>query len=196
MNLTGPKKTKTITRIGVLAAVASVLYFIPGIPIVPPIYKLDFSSLPVILGGFSLGIVPSLIILATKDVIGLFHSSSLGVGELADFVTSACMVIAAVSVYKRNRTLKGALVALAAGTVSMVISGALVNWLVMIPFYVSVMHLPMESIIGMVGKLIPFVDTLPKLILFATVPFNLLKGVVLSVLCFLLYKRISAFLKV
>lgn len=196
MALTASKKTKTITRVGVLAAVASVLYFIPGIPIVPPIYKLDFSSLPVILGGFSLGIVPSLIILGIKDIIGLFHSSSMGVGELADFVTSACMVIAAVSVYRRNRTLKGALVSLAAGTVAMVISGALINWLVMIPFYVKVMNLPLDTIVSMVAKVIPAVDSLPKLIIFATAPFNLLKGVVLSVLCFLLYKRISSFLKV
>lgn len=78
----------------------------------------------------------------------------------------------------------------------MIVAAVVVNWLILIPFYVNVSHFPMESVIGMATKVLPFVDTELKLLLCVTAPFNLLKGVVLSLLTFLLYKRLSPLLHV
>lgn len=186
---------KLIARVGVLGAIAALLFLIPGIPIVPPIYKLDFSTVPVLLGGFSLGPVPGLLILLIKDLVGLTNSSSMGVGELADFLASAAMMLTAVAIYRRHHSRRGALIGLIAGTVVMTVVAALVNYFILIPFYVAAMNMPAEAIVSMIGKVIPAVDSLPKLIAFATTPFNLLKGVVLSVITFLLYKRLSPLLK-
>ena len=186
---------KLIARVGVLGAIAALLFLIPGIPIVPPIYKLDFSTVPVLLGGFSLGPVPGLLILLVKDLVGLTNSSSMGVGELADFLASAAMMLTAVAIYRRHHSRRGALIGLIAGTAVMTAAAALINYYIVIPFYVAAMNMPAEAIVSMIGKVIPAVDSLPKLIAFATTPFNLLKGVVLSVVTFLLYKRLSPLLK-
>ena len=186
---------KLIARVGVLGAIAALLFLIPGIPIVPPIYKLDFSTVPVLLGGFSLGPVPGLLILLVKDLVGLTNSSSMGVGELADFLASAAMMLTAVAIYRRHHSRRGALIGLIAGTAVMTAAAALINYYSVIPFYVAAMNMPAEAIVSMIGKVIPAVDSLPKLIAFATTPFNLLKGVVLSVITFLLYKRLSPLLK-
>ena len=186
---------KLIARVGVLGAIAALLFLIPGIPIVPPIYKLDFSTVPVLLGGFSLGYVPGLLILLIKDLVGLTNSSSMGVGELADFLASAAMMLTAVAIYRRHHSRRGALIGLIAGTAVMTVVAALVNYFILIPFYVAAMNMPAEAIVSMIGKVVPAVDSLPKLIAFATTPFNLLKGVVLSVITFLLYKRLSPLLK-
>ena len=186
---------KLIARVGVLGAIAALLFLIPGIPIVPPIYKLDFSTVPVLLGGFSLGPVPGLLILLVKDLVGLTNSSSMGVGELADFLASAAMMLTAVAIYRRHHSRRGALIGLIAGTAVMTAAAALINYYIVIPFYVASMNMPAEAIVSMIGKVIPAVDSLPKLIAFATTPFNLLKGVVLSVITFLLYKRLSPLLK-
>lgn len=186
---------KLIARVGVLGAIAALLFLIPGIPIVPPIYKLDFSTVPVLLGGFSLGYVPGLLILLIKDLVGLTNSSSMGVGELADFLASAAMMLTAVAIYRRHHSRRGALIGLIAGTAVMTAAAALINYYIVIPFYVAAMNMPAEAIVSMIGKVIPAVDSLPKLIAFATTPFNLLKGVVLSVITFLLYKRLSPLLK-
>ena len=186
---------KLIARVGVLGAIAALLFLIPGIPIVPPIYKLDFSTVPVLLGGFSLGPVPGLLILLIKDLVGLTNSSSMGVGELADFLASAAMMLTAVAIYRRHHSRRGALIGLIAGTAVMTAAAALINYYLVIPFYVAAMNMPAEAIVSMIGKVIPAVDSLPKLIAFATTPFNLLKGVVLSVITFLLYKRLSPLLK-
>ena len=187
--------TTMITRVGVLGAIAAVLAYIPGIPIIPPIYKLDFSNVPALLGGFSMGPLPGLCILLIKDIVSLMNTSSMGVGELADIMTGAAMMIPAAIMYKRDRTLKGALKGLLVGIVAMVAVGALANYFIMIPFYVNVMNMPLETILSMIAQVVPPVDTLPKLILLATSPFNLLKGAVLAVVTCLLYKRLSPILK-
>ena len=117
---------KKVTRVGVLSAVAAILFLIPGIPIFPPIYKLDFSTLPPLLGGFAMGPVAGVVITFIKAAIGCITSDSQGVGELADFLVSSALVVSASLIYRRNRTLKGALIGMGVGIVLMTIVGALV----------------------------------------------------------------------
>lgn len=185
-----------MARIGVLGAIAAVLFYFPEIPIIPPIFKLDFSTLPALLAGFSMGPVSGLLVVLIKDATGLMHSSSMGVGELADLLMSGVFVVAASLVYARRRSFKGALLGMLLGIVLMTLVGTLANYYIMIPFYVSAFKMSNEAIIGMVAGTIPAVDSLWKLILFATVPFNLLKGVVLCLVTMLIYKRLSPLLHV
>lgn len=187
--------TKKMTRIGVLSAVAALLYLIPGIPIVPPIYKLDFSTLPALLGGFSMGPLAGALIVLVKDLVGLFTTQTGGVGELADFVVSSSLVVTAAALYARRRSLKGALIGMGLGILLMILVGCAANYYVLIPFYQNVMGFPTEQVIQLVQATIPPVDSLWKLILLATAPFNLIKGVALCGVTALLYKRISPLLQ-
>jgi len=180
----------TMTRIAILAAAASILFLIE-IPIVA-FYKLDLSNIPVLLGAFSMGPVPGLIILALKSAIGLLHSSSAGVGELADFVMGAALIIPASVIYHRNKSRKNAIIGMAVGTVCMVIVGVLMNKWVMLPFYMGAFHMDMDGIIKAAG--VAGVDSEWKLLLLVTGPFNLLKGVVLSIVTALIYKPLSPIL--
>ena len=183
-----------LTRIAVLTALASILFLIE-IPVVA-FYKLDLSNLPVLLGAFSMGPVPGLIILLLKSLIGMLHSSSMYVGEMADFIMGAAFVLPAALIYRRHKTRNTALIGMAVGTVVMIVVAVLVNWKIMIPFYMTVYGMPMEAVVGMATKAVPFVDTEWKLLLCVTAPFNLLKGVVLSALTFVLYKHLSPLLHV
>ena len=183
-----------LTRIAVLTALASILFLIE-IPVVA-FYKLDLSNLPVLLGAFSMGPVPGLIILLLKSLIGMLLSSSMYVGELADFIMGAAFVLPAALIYRRHKTRNTALIGMAVGTVVMIVVAVLVNWKLMIPFYMTAYGMPMEAVVGMATKAVPFVDTEWKLLLCVTAPFNLLKGVVLSSLTFVLYKHLSPLLHV
>ena len=176
-----------MTRIAILAAAASILFLIE-IPIVA-FYKLDLSNIPVLLGAFSMGPVPGLIILALKSTIGLLHSSSAGVGELADFVMGAALVLPAAAIYHQNISRKNAIVGMAVGTVCMVVAGVLMNKWVMLPFYMGAFHMDMDGIIK--AAKVAAVDSEWKLLLLVTGPFNLLKGVVLSIITALIYKPLS-----
>ena len=181
-----------ITRIAILAALASILFLIE-IPVVA-FYKLDLSNIPVLLGTFAMGPVPGLVILALKSLIGLLHSSSVGVGELADFIMGAALIVPAGIIYHRNKTRKTAIIGMAVGTVCMVIVGILANKFILIPFYIQFYPFikDMQDVLNMTK--VAGIDTEAKLLLLITGPFNLLKGVVLSVVAGLIYKPLSPLL--
>ena len=179
-----------MTRIAILAAAASILFLIE-IPVVA-FYKLDLSNIPVLLGAFSMGTVPGLIILGIKSAIGLLHSSSAGIGELADFVMGAALIIPASLIYHQNKTRKNAIIGMVIGTLCMVVAGILMNKYVLIPFYMGAYHMDMEGIIRFAK--VSGVDTEWKLLLLITGPFNLLKGAVLSIVAGLIYKPLSPIL--
>ena len=180
----------TMTRIAILAAAASILFLIE-IPIVA-FYKLDLSNIPVLLGAFSMGPVPGMIILALKSAIGLLHSSSAGVGELADFVMGAALILPAAVIYHQNKSRKNAIIGMAVGTLCMVVAGVLMNKWVMLPFYMGAFHMDMDAILKYAN--VAGVDSEWKLLLLITGPFNLLKGIVLSVVTALIYKPLSPIL--
>ena len=186
--------TQYLTRIAVLTALASIL-FLFEIPVVA-FYKLDLSNLPVLLGAFSMGPAAGTVILLLKSLIGMTHSSSMYVGELADFLMGAALILPAALIYRKNKTRRNALIGMLVGTLLMIIVGVLVNWQIMIPFYMQAFGMSIDKVVGMATKTLPFVQTEWQLLLFVTAPFNLLKGAVLSLLTYLLYKRLSPLLHV
>ena len=179
-----------MTRVAILAAAASILFLIQ-IPIVA-FYKLDLSNIPVLLGAFSMGPVPGMMILALKSLIGLLSSSSAGIGELADFIMGTALVLPAALIYQQNKTRKNAIIGMAVGTLCMVVAGVLANKYIMLPFYMGAFHMDMDGILRFAN--VAGVDSEWKLLLLITGPFNLLKGVVLSVVAGLIYKPLSPIL--
>lgn len=193
MNKTWRERTFSagnIARMAVLAAIASILFVIE-IPVVA-FYKLDLSNLPVLLGAFSMGVVPGLIILLLKSAVGLLHSSSGGIGELADFLMGAAFVVPAAVTYALNKTRKGALCGMLLGTLCMALVAVAANKFIMIPFYLGMYHMDTAALVDWVG--IKGVDSEWKLLLLITAPFNILKGIVLSVVTGLIYKPLSPLL--
>ena len=85
--------TPYLTRMAILTAIAFILFLVQ-IPVVA-FYKLDLSNIPVLLGAFSMGTVPGIIILALKCSLALLRTTSAGVGDLADFLMSAALIIPA-----------------------------------------------------------------------------------------------------
>lgn len=180
----------TLTRCGVLAAMSVILYYIE-IPVIA-FYKLDISALPALLAGFAMGPIHGFAIIVIKNLIHLMGSSTAGVGEMADILMSGTLVLVASVIYKNNRTRKGALISMVCAVIAMIIVAVMVNYFILIPAYETMFHMDANAIIAYVG--LSTVDSLVKLVLLVTAPFNLLKGCVISVITFLLYKRISPLL--
>ncbi|MBR3872903.1 MAG: ECF transporter S component [Clostridia bacterium] len=184
--------TRELSTVAILAAIAAVLFMIE-IPVVL-FYKLDLSSLPVLLGAFAMGPVPGTMILLVKALLGLLHSTSQGVGELADFIMGFAMMLPSSIVYKRMKSRKGAIVGMIIGTVVATVVAVLTNLYIMIPFYGAAYGMPVEAIVGMGQAILPAVDSIGKFVLMITAPFNVLKWVVISVLTALIYKPLSPIL--
>ena len=181
-----------LTRCGLLAAMAVILYYIE-IPVVA-FYKLDLSTMPAILAGFAMGPVQGAAVVIVKNLVHMLGTSTACVGEMADILMSCAFVIPASLLYRRNKTRKGALKAMLSGAAAMIVAAVLVNYFILIPAYQVLMNLPLEVIIGMGQKVFGFIDSTLKLVIFITAPFNLLKAAVLSGTTYLLYKRVSPLL--
>ncbi len=193
------KQIERMAVIAMLSAIAFILMFFefPLAFIAPPFYKLDFSDIPALIGGFAYGPIAGVLIEFIKNLLNLIIEGTTtgAVGELANFITGCSLILPAALIYKHKKNIKGALTGLVAGTLALASAGSMMNFFVMIPMYSAAMpEVGMEGIIAMGSAIVPFIKDLKTFVLFAVAPFNLLKGVICSALTFLLYKRVSGIL--
>jgi len=187
--------TNYIAKVAILGA-ASWLIMLLEFPlafIFPEFLKFDFSDIIPLIGSLALGPVAGILIELIKNLIHMLQTSTSGVGELANFIVGAAFVGVAGVYYKIHKTKKGALIGLLLGVVAMVVAGGIVNYFITIPLY-SILLVPFDVIIGMSAKVIPAIHDRFTLILYAFCPFNLLKGVVLALITWPIYKKLSPIL--
>lgn len=192
------RRIRNMVQIGMLAAVATVLMLFEfPLWFAPSFYQLDFSEVAVLIGAFSMGPAAGVVIEALKILLNFLINGTItaGVGELANFIIGCGLIVPAALIYKRHKTKKNAMLGMAVGTVAMTVVGSLINYFVLLPVYSAALPLPMDALIGMGTKINPAIDGLWTFVLFAVAPFNLLKGVLVSLLTLLLYKHISPLLK-
>ena len=71
----------------------------------------------------------------------------------------------------------------------MAIVGSALNYYVLLPLYSKIM--PIETILNMAKAVNSTVVDIKTLVIYTVLPFNLLKGLVISLLTIPLYKRLS-----
>lgn len=184
-----------ITRVAILASAATILMLLE-MPVIfmPPFLKLDFSDIPAIIGAFALGPLAGCLIVLLKNMLHVSYTQTAGIGEMANFLVGTGFVVPAAWVYYHSKNRKGAVLSLAAGTVSMTVVAAVVNYWILIPLYQTALHLPLEAIVSMGRAANPLIIDLKSFIVFAIIPFNLLKGVIVSLITLLVYKKLSPIL--
>lgn len=187
----------TMAKISVLTAIATVLMMLDfPLPFFPGFLKMDASDLPALLAAFSLGPVAGIVVELLKNVLhGIVRGfgDTAGIGNLANFVVGVAWVVPAAWYYQRHKTHKGAVIGMAIGTVAMVAVGAIGNWLVFLPLYAKFLF-PMDAIINMSHEAIPGITDMKTLIVFAFVPFNLIKSILISLITAFVYKPLSPLL--
>lgn len=185
-----------ITKTGILTAVAVALMYLEfNIPLMPAFLKFDFSEIAVLLASFSMGPLTGILVELLKNLLHLPVTQTGGVGELANFIVGSSFVGTAGLIYRFMKSRKGAYLGMGAGIVVMTVIASLMNYFIMIPFYINLFGIDMQTIVGWcaaVGN--NLVVDLPTLIVFVFVPFNLFKGIVVSAIVGLVYKRLSKLL--
>ena len=189
--------THYLTYTAIFASLAGVLMFLE-IPLffAPSFYKIDLSEIPILICTFYLGPVAGVAAELLKIMVKLLlkGTSTAFVGDFANFVVGCSFILPASIIYHARPGRRSALIGMLAGTLVMTVFGSAFNAIYLLPKFAALYGMPMEAIIGMGTKINPSITSVGTLVLFAVVPFNLLKGVVDSVLTFLLYKRISPLL--
>ena len=190
-------RVQWIAKVSVLGALAFILmlFEIP-LPFAPSFYKLGFDEVIVLLGGFALGPLAGAAVETLKIILNLVFqgTDTAFVGEFSNLLIGLSLVLPSAFIYKKNKTMKGAWIALMIGVVSMALMGCLANYFIALPAYSYFYKLPMEVIVGMGTAILPLVKDTFTFVLFMTLPFNIVKGVVVALLTCVVYTRVSPLL--
>lgn len=203
-----PFTPRAVVMIAMLSAVAFVLQLLDfALPmIIPSFVKMDLSDLPALIGSFSLGPVAGALICIIKNLLhALFMGQTGGIGELCNALIGIALVMPAGIIYRAlnahntdvsQSKKKGRIAALIGCLVGSVISGAAsvpINYFISYPMYAKFM--PIDTIIEMYQKILPSAGGLLSCLVIFNMPFTILKGVLCSIITFIIYKPLSRFIK-
>ena len=187
--------TRRITLISICSAIAMVLHVLdfPLLFIAPEFYKLDFSELPVLLCGFYLGPSSAVACEGVKVLLKLLvkGTSTAFVGDFANFVVGCSFVLPAIIWYHAHKSRHSAIIGLILGTVSMSILGSAFNAIYLLPKFSQLFNLPMDAILAMGAKIHPAITNVSTFVMLCVAPLNVVKGVSVSVLTMMLYKKVA-----
>lgn len=187
---TRQENLRMITVTGILSALGAVLMALEfSVPFMPSFVKFDFSELPALLATFSMGPVSGVLVCLVKNLIHLPFGSTGGVGELCNFLLGVCLVLPAGVLYKIRKNRRAALMGSLGGAVVMALCSVPLNYFVSYPVYTK--FLPLDVIIEMYQELLPGVNGLLQCLLIFNLPFTLLKGLLDTLIVFLIYKPLS-----
>ncbi len=192
-------RKKMIFRValtGVMTALAEVLMMLEiPLPLMPGFLKYDLSDIPALFAGFVCGPLAGVIVELLKNLIHMPLTNTQYIGEVANFISGSIFVLTGALVYRRMRSKKGVVLSLAAGTVALTIATSFVNYFFSLPLYEKVMGFPLPAIIDMCNKAntVVTIDSKLDVIFMTFVPFNIFKGITISVMAFLLYLPIHLF---
>lgn len=192
------EKTKKLVLIAILSALSAVLMvFRFPLPFMPPFLSFDFAGIFELIGAFTLGPVAAVMIVVVRILLQLVLSgtNSMFTGELQSLMLSTALILPAAIIYKNNKTKQGALKGMVIGSLTNLIVAIFTNLVIIIPFYVSLYGMNMEMIIEMCQAVDPYIDSTFKLVLLGIIPFNLIKNVIVCLITFIIYKKISLIIK-
>ena len=176
----------------VLTAMASVLmYYEIPLPFMPPFLKFDFSEVPVVIGSFAIGPIWGVVIELLKNLIHLPMTQTAGIGEMSNFITGSIYVVTAGLIYNKFHSKPGIILSTSVATIVLALAGIPLNAFVTLPLYASVLGFTTEAIVGMSQAVNPLITDKWSLIMWGFVPFNLLKGIIIGVITFLVSLPLS-----
>lgn len=200
-NVIQRSKTRTITQVAMLGAVAGLLMNLefPLPFLAPSFYQLDFSEIPVLVGSFAMGPVAGVMIELVKILVHLVTKGTLtaGIGDLANFIFGCTFVVPAGILYRlhKQKSRSHAVLGMAAGTVLTTIAACLINVFVLLPAYGKAFGMPVSAFVEMGTAVHSAVKGMASFALLILVPFNLFKYTLTSLVVFFIYKRIRVILR-
>ena len=193
-SLRSSRMTFYVTRIAMLVAVATpLMMFDFPIPIFPGFYQFDLSYFPVVISTFSMGPVAGFITAVLKNLISFLiagtFTDSAGIGALADTLIGLSFILPAGLIYRKMHTKKGAIASLSIALAVVSVFSCAFNYWFLIPTYSKFFGL--DAVLGMAQSACKYVTDVKGIIVLGTLPFNLLKWLVISILTILTYKPLS-----
>ncbi len=175
---------KQMSVIGVFSALSIILYYFGkfNLPFFPSWLDIQFSEIPALIVSFMYGPFSGALIIIVRFFCKLPGTSTVGVGEFADLLIGLTLVIIAGLIYKKHRSIKGALCAMGIGMAAATVVATVGNWLILIPAYKGIAGFPqaaltgaMDTIISGGNGVVTDANFMVYYLFIAVVPFNLFR---------------------
>lgn len=199
-NTTTNQITRKVAVIGVCSAMALILMYIHFPIKYLGFLEMEFSDVPAVFCGLLFGPAAGVLVELIKNLLKLFGTTTAGVGELANFIMMSCYVLG-ISISAKK--LKGASaikrygVSFFVGTIALILAGIAVNYVITFPLYIRLYFGGNEeALVGVAQGTLPnalkgMASSVGKMILLAVPPFNLVKGIIVSIVAYLVYKAVG-----
>ncbi len=187
MNKSSQKIRQTVT-VSVLSTIAYLLMMLNfPLPGLPPFLKIDFSEVPALLAAIVFGPVAGITVEAIKNILHYIIEGAMTgvpVDQAANFIAGLLFILPVSFLYKKIRSTKGLTIGLIIGTITMTVMMSILNYFVILPAYTFFLNMPAMSSTEAKG-----------LIVAGILPFNLIKGIVVTLLFTVLFSRLKPWVK-
>ena len=170
-------KTRLLVFVGIFSAISFFLQLLFPYK-VGGFLDIELSDLPALIITFAYGPVSGIVCELIKNLLHATISTTGLVGEFANFIINGTFCLTAGLIYKFNKSFKGAILSLVFATLAMSVAGIFVNLFIMLPLYMPTAPISVKM----------------PLVLYTILPFNVVKGIVISFITMLIYKKISPIL--
>ncbi|MEG1742461.1 MAG: ECF transporter S component [Acetivibrio sp.] len=180
--------TKQIVTIGLLSALAYGLMLIHLPFKFLGFLELEFSDVPAIIASLAFGPVSGIMVELIKNIIKVITATTTGgVGELANFLISACYILPLGYLFHKLKGKYKTLISFSVGILGFILAGIVVNYFITVPLYANLFG-GMNVVVGAASATIPLIKDLGTIVILGITPFNLVKGIMISVVGFMVYK--------
>lgn len=180
------KRTRKIVVVGILAALAWIIsrFTFPLLPWAP-FLKIDFSDVPILLGMYVFGPMAGIAIAGVRSLLSYVMSggeAGFPIGDAAAFLATLSYTLPIYYMIKdRKPNMKSTILSSSLGTLSLTAVLSLLNWAFIAPMYMYVMGFS--------------VGPMREYLTISVIPFNLLKGIFVSVVFFAVYYKLYDYLE-
>lgn len=178
---------KALVTIGMLSSIGFVLMLLNfPLPPFPKFLMVDFSDIPALIAALIFGPAAGILVELFKNILDYILTSSdtgIPVGHLSNFVAGVLFVVPTYYIYEKLKTRKGMTFALIAGTLIMAVVMSILNYFIILPAYTLFMGFPAMS-----G------EEIRQMVVVGILPFNIVKGIIISIVFMLLFVRMNTWI--
>lgn len=187
--------TKQMVTLSLLAALAYVLMLIHLPFKFLGFLEVEFSDVPAVVAALTYGPAAGVIVELIKNVVKAITASTTGgVGEAANFLISACYVIPLGFLFKRIKSKHKLVLSFVAGIAGFLMAGIIINYFITVPLYAKLFG-GMDVVVGAAAATIPAIKNLATIVVLGITPFNLAKGIMMSIIGYFVYKVMYPIIK-
>ena len=179
-------KVQKMVSIAMLAAIGTVLQFV-AFPIMPAFsfLKIDFSDIPILLGMFLYGPLAGVITAFVRSLLHLFLTGLAPqnmVGDFASFLASSIFTLPIFYFFGKKKNIRtNRIVGLVSGILALTIFMSIANYFVITPVYLQLYGVTTQQFLG---------TSLASYVAIGIVPFNLIKGLLVSGVFLVLHAKL------